>query len=199
MMHYTHIHIPGQSTCQESVARNSAGRLPPGRDYSRMVSRRASTSSMMGSGTVSMRLPLRAPRSSTHGWSQRITPVVWVPAPSRETANPRLRAKLPPVVMGRTTGTPVSLLKASGGNDQYRSSALLFMTSRGVETDKPDVAALHYNSSWLADLASSQSTSKARGRPKHSTTAAGGRLGPVNAKLVKMTHYPRAMSFDVHS
>ena len=82
--------------------------------YSRIVARRASTSSMMGSGTVSILLPLRAPRSSTRGWSQRITPVVRVPTPSRETANPRLRAKLPPVVIGRTTGTPVSLLKASG-------------------------------------------------------------------------------------
>ena len=83
--------------------------------YSRIVARRASTSSMMAlSGTVSILLPLRAPRSSTRGWSQRITPVVRVPTPSRETANPRLRAKLPPVVIGRTTGTPVSLLKASG-------------------------------------------------------------------------------------
>lgn len=48
------------------------------------------------------------------GWSQRTIPVVRVPAPSRETANPATRAKLPPEVMGTTIGTCVTLLKASG-------------------------------------------------------------------------------------
>ena len=52
---------------------------------------------------------------------------------------------------------PGQLVEGVRGNDQYRPSALLFMTSRGVETDKPDVAALHYNSSLPAGLASIQS------------------------------------------
>ena len=82
--------------------------------YSRMVARRASTSSMMCSGTVSRRFPVRAPRSRARGWSQRITPLVRVPAPSRDTVKPRRRAKLPPVVMGRTTGVSVSVLNAAG-------------------------------------------------------------------------------------
>ena len=54
---------------------------------------------------------------------------------------------------------PGQLVESVRGNDQYRSSALLFMTSRGVETDKPDVAALHYNSSLPAGLAWIQSRS----------------------------------------
>ena len=37
-----------------------------------------------------------------------------VPAPARETAKPAVRAKLRPLVMGRTTGTLVTRLKASG-------------------------------------------------------------------------------------
>jgi hypothetical protein len=38
------------------------------------------------------------------GWSHRITPVVFVPAWSRETAKPLVLAKLPPEVMGTTMG-----------------------------------------------------------------------------------------------
>ena len=45
---------------------------------SRMVARRASTSSMMYSGTTSRRFPFRAPRSRARGWSQRITSLVRV-------------------------------------------------------------------------------------------------------------------------
>ena len=60
---------------------------------------------------------------------------------------------------GRFIRHPGQLVESVRGNDQYRSSALLFMTSRGVETDKPDVAALHYNSSLPAGLASIQSRS----------------------------------------
>jgi hypothetical protein len=33
------------------------------------------------------------------GWSQRITPVVFVPAPSSETVKPAVRAKFPPLVI----------------------------------------------------------------------------------------------------
>ena len=79
-----------------------------------MVASRATTSAMMCSGTDSRRLPFRAPRSRARGWSQRITPVVRVPAGSRATAKPRLCANPRPVVMGRTTGVPVTLLKAAG-------------------------------------------------------------------------------------
>ena len=81
------------------------------------------------------------------GWSQRITPTVRVPASSSETANPRRRAKLPPVVTGRTTGVPVSSLNGAGENDHDRPGSPLFVTGRGIEADEPDVAPLHYNSS----------------------------------------------------
>jgi hypothetical protein len=60
------------------------------------------------------KLPVSRRQIEGRGWSQRITPVVRVPAPSIETAKPRLRAKLPPVVMGKTTGVWVSLLKGAG-------------------------------------------------------------------------------------
>ena len=52
--------------------------------YAKIVARRASTSSMIGSGTVSRRFPFRAARSRTRGWSQRITPVVRMPASLNE-------------------------------------------------------------------------------------------------------------------
>lgn len=89
-----------------------AARMQAG--YSKIVARRASTSSMICSGTASTCIPFRAPTSSARGWSHRITPVVRVPAPWRETAKPRLRAKLPPLVIGTTTGVPVSLLNGPG-------------------------------------------------------------------------------------
>src|SRR5208337_625363 len=82
--------------------------------HSRIVATFARTSSMTASGTFSSFLPLRAPKSSARGWSQRTTPVVLVPAPARDTANPAVRAKFAPLVMGRTTGTLVTWLKASG-------------------------------------------------------------------------------------
>jgi hypothetical protein len=41
-------------------------------------------------------------------------PVVLVPAPVIDTANPAVRAKLPPRVMGNTTGVFVSRLNAAG-------------------------------------------------------------------------------------
>src|SRR5258708_1234893 len=40
--------------------------------------------------------------------------VVFVPAPVRKTAKPAVRAKLPPLVTGRTTGTLVTRLNGSG-------------------------------------------------------------------------------------
>ena len=69
--------------------------------HSRIVATFARTSSMIAAGTFSSFLPWRAPRSSARGWSQRTTPVVLVPAPVRDTANPAVRAKFPPLAMGR--------------------------------------------------------------------------------------------------
>ena len=59
---------------------------------------------------LSSRLPFRATISMVLGWSQRITPVVFVPAPSSETVKPAVRANFPPLVMGTTTGNRASLL-----------------------------------------------------------------------------------------
>jgi hypothetical protein len=73
----------------------------------------ASTSSMTASGMLSSFLPPRAARSRARGWSQRTTPVVLVPS-VRGTAKPAVRAKLPPLVIGRTIGSLVIRLKASG-------------------------------------------------------------------------------------
>jgi hypothetical protein len=53
-------------------------------------------------------------RFEARGWPHRTTPVVLVPAPVRDTANPPVRAKFPPLVIGSTTGTLVARLKASG-------------------------------------------------------------------------------------
>ena len=129
--------------------------------YSRMVVRRASTSSMMCAGTVSRRFPFRAPRSRARGWSQRITPLVRVPAPSRDTVKPRRRAKLPPRGDGQDDRRPGQRVERGGGHDQYRPGPLLFMAGRGIKADKPDVAPLHYNSSLPTGLASIQSRSSA--------------------------------------
>ena len=41
-------------------------------------------------------------------------PVVFVPASVSDTANPAVRAKLPPRVMGNTTGVLVNRLNAKG-------------------------------------------------------------------------------------
>lgn len=76
----------------------------------RIASSRASTSFTTTSGIRSRHLPFRAPISIVLGWSQRITPVVLVPAPSSETVKPAARAKFPPLVTGTTTGNRVSLL-----------------------------------------------------------------------------------------
>lgn len=76
----------------------------------KMASSRASTSFTTASGMRSSRLPFRAPISMVLGWSQRITPVVFVPASSSETVKPAARAKFPPLVTGTTTGSRVSLL-----------------------------------------------------------------------------------------
>ena len=68
----------------------------------------------MTGGTCSSRLPDLARKSSALGWSQRTTPVVRVPHPLSDTANPAVRAKFPPLVIGNTTGTCVTLLNSSG-------------------------------------------------------------------------------------
>ena len=127
--------------------------------YSRMVARRASTSSMMGSGTVSIRLPLRAPRSK-HAWLVTADHAGRSGSYALERNREPTPAREAPASGDRQDDRhPGQLIESVRGNDQYRSSALLFMTSRGVETDKPDVAALHYNSSLPAGMASIQSRS----------------------------------------
>ena len=62
-------------------------------------------------GAISTWRPRRAAKSSARGWSQRTMPVVAVP--SSGTANPALRAKPPPEVIGTDDGQPVARLKAS--------------------------------------------------------------------------------------
>src|ERR1700680_4995504 len=69
---------------------------------------------MIAPGMLSSFLPPRAARSRARCWSHRITPVVLVPAPASGTAKPAVRAKFPPLVIGRTTGSFVIRLKASG-------------------------------------------------------------------------------------
>ena len=46
--------------------------------------------------------------------SQRTIPVVCIPDPISETEKPAVRAKLPPLVMGNTTGVRVKRLNAVG-------------------------------------------------------------------------------------
>ena len=82
--------------------------------YPKIVASLARTSSTMSWDTLSSFLPFREPKSKALGWSHRMTPVVLVPAPAKETANPAVLAKFPPLVMGKTTGVFVSRLKALG-------------------------------------------------------------------------------------
>lgn len=77
------------------------------------MDRRPRTSLMIVSGPRSSRLPPRAFISIVRGWSQRTTPVVRMLAPSSDTAKPAVRAKLPPLVTGTTTGRRVTRLKAA--------------------------------------------------------------------------------------
>ena len=81
-------------------------------DYLNSVISLARTSSIKSSGSTSIFRPPRSTMSSTRGWSQRTKPVVLIPVIS--TANPMRRAKLPPLVMGRTTGSLVASLNAVG-------------------------------------------------------------------------------------
>jgi hypothetical protein len=74
----------------------------------------ANTSSMIVGGMFSSLRALREARSRARGWSHRMTPVVVVPAPVKDTAKPAVRAKPPPLVIGNTTGVLVSRLKAVG-------------------------------------------------------------------------------------
>jgi hypothetical protein len=67
---------------------------------------------MIVGGTLSNFRAWRAARSIARGWSQRMIPFVFVPAPESETANPIMRTNAPPLVMGNTIGVLVSRLKA---------------------------------------------------------------------------------------
>jgi len=79
--------------------------------YSKMVATLASVRRRMSSGTCSTKRATRSCKSTTLGWSQRMTPVVRVP--SNVTAKSIRLANWPPVVIGRMTGTPVTRLKSS--------------------------------------------------------------------------------------
>jgi len=83
-------------------------------DHSKIVDNFARTSSMIATGTPSSLCALREAKSSARGWSHLITPVVFVPAPISDTAKPAVRAKLPPLVIGSTTGVFVRRLKDDG-------------------------------------------------------------------------------------
>ena len=104
---------PG-SLCGHRPAVLARQRSPGQHNHSKIVASFANTSSTIVSGALSSFVPLRAPRSSARGWSQRTIPVVLVPAPSSVTAKPAARAKFPPLVIGTTTGTFVTRLNASG-------------------------------------------------------------------------------------
>ena len=62
----------------------------------KIVASLANTFSRIAGGTRSTLRPLREPISIARGWSQRITPVVRVPASVSETAKPAVRAKFSP-------------------------------------------------------------------------------------------------------
>jgi len=79
--------------------------------YSKMVATFAKVRRRTSSGTCSTKRAIRSCKSTTLGWSQRITPVVRVP--SNVTAKSIRLANWPPVVIGRMTGTPVTRLKSS--------------------------------------------------------------------------------------
>jgi hypothetical protein len=64
----------------------------------------ANTSAIIEAGTLSNLRALREFKSKARGWSQRIMPVVLVTELASDTANPAVRAKLPPLVIGTTIG-----------------------------------------------------------------------------------------------
>jgi hypothetical protein len=115
------LEVCGRSRMLGDIGRASAPRteslrtpLGCGKPHPIIGASLASTSSITLFATVSTFLPWRAPRSRDLGWSHRTMPVVLVPASASGTAKPAVRAKLPPLVIGRTTGTRVTRLKASG-------------------------------------------------------------------------------------
>ena len=112
--------------------------------YKNNVTALASTSSRISVGTDSTLLPPRAPRSSTRGWSQRTTPLVFIPVSG--TAKPIRRANSPPLVMGRIIGSLVAWLNAVGENDQNGTPAPLFIPMGWVERHHENIATAHSNS-----------------------------------------------------
>ena len=137
--------------------------LGPFRPYSRIVARRASTSSMMDSGTDSR--PFALPGSEIEGAGlvatdhagcscARLLKRNGEAAPARET---------PARGDGQDDGRPGDLVESGRGNDQYRPCALLFMAGGRIEGDEPDVAAPHYKSSLPTGLASIQARSPSDG------------------------------------
>ena len=127
--------------------------------YSRIVARRASTSSNDGIGD-GFDPPSPSGTEIKHAWLVTADHAGRSGSYALERNREPTPAREAPASGDRQDDRhPGQLVESVRGNDQYRSSALLFMTSRGVETDKPDVAALHYNSSLPAGLASIQSRS----------------------------------------
>ena len=74
----------------------------------------AKTSSITALGTLSNFCAFLEAISKARGWSHRIIPLVFVPQPSKDTANPIVRTKRPPLVIGNTTGVCVTQLNEDG-------------------------------------------------------------------------------------
>ncbi len=75
-------------------------------------------------------------------------------SPARETSTPG---------DGQNDGCLRDFVEGGRGDDQYWSSALLFMACRRIKRDEPDLSALHYRSSLPTGLASSQARSSSEG------------------------------------
>ncbi len=129
--------------------------------YSRMVARRASTSSMMCSGTVSRRFPVRAPRSRAAGLVAADHAARSGACALKRHCEATPTSEAPPRGDGQDDRRLGQRVERGGGHDQYRPGPLLLMAGRGIKADKPDVASLHYNSSLPTGLPSIQSRSSA--------------------------------------
>ena len=97
---------------------------------------------MIACGTLSSLRPRRDPMSRARGWSQRTTPVVCVPAPISETVKPAVRAKVPPLVIGSTTGVRVNRLNAVGEAIEISNQCARLIAN----------AIIYYNSAILSRL-----------------------------------------------
>lgn len=93
-------------------------------------------------------------------------------APSwRETAKPRLRAKLPPRVIGTTTGVPVSLLNGAGETISTGRAPCCSCPAVGSRLTSQISPRSTYRSSLPTGFASIQARSSADGLPASSHCA----------------------------